>query len=75
LTPNAIESFPKATHTIQSECRIMFDRASVAGDDPANAIQQMKNAIGKIEPFEIVVEARDFMYPSEVKKRPKSWRL
>jgi acetylornithine deacetylase/succinyl-diaminopimelate desuccinylase-like protein len=68
LTPNAIESFPKATHTIQSECRIMFDRRLLPGDDPAKAIQQMKDAIGKIEPFQIEVQPRDFMYPSEVKK-------
>jgi acetylornithine deacetylase/succinyl-diaminopimelate desuccinylase-like protein len=68
LTPNAIESFPKATHTIQSECRIMFDRRLLPGDDPKKAIQQMVDAIGKIEPFEIKVQPRDFMYPSEVKK-------
>ncbi|HEY3165806.1 MAG TPA: M20/M25/M40 family metallo-hydrolase [Candidatus Binatia bacterium] len=68
LTPNAIESYPKATHTIQSECRIMFDRRLLPGDDPAKAIQQMKDAIGKIEPFQIEVQPRDFMYPSEVKK-------
>jgi acetylornithine deacetylase/succinyl-diaminopimelate desuccinylase-like protein len=66
LTPNAIESFPKATHTIQSECRIMFDRRLLPGDDPKKAVQQIRNAIGKIEPFEIEVEPRDFMYPSEV---------
>jgi acetylornithine deacetylase/succinyl-diaminopimelate desuccinylase-like protein len=68
LAVNAIESFPKATHTIQSECRIMFDRRLLPGDDPAKAIQQMKDAIGEIEPFEIQVEPRDFMYPSEVRK-------
>jgi acetylornithine deacetylase len=68
LTPNAIESFPKATHTIQSECRIMFDRRLLPGDDPANAIRQMQDAIGRIDPFEVAVEARDFMYPSEVGK-------
>ena len=68
LTPNAIESFPKATHTIQSECRIMFDRRLLPGDDPKKAIQQMERAIGKIEPFEIEVQPRDFMYPSEVQK-------
>ena len=66
LTPNAMESFPKATHTIQSECRIMFDRRLLPGDDPKKAVQQMRDAIGKIEPFEIEVEPRDFMYPSEV---------
>lgn len=68
LTPNAIESFPKATHTIPSECRIMFDRRLLPGDDPRKAIQQMVGAIGKIEPFEIEVQPRDFMYPSEVDK-------
>lgn len=68
LTPNAIESFPKATHTIQSECRIMFDRRLLPGDDPKNAIRQMQDAIGKIEPYEIEVQPRDFMYPSEVGK-------
>ena len=68
LTPNAIESFPKATHTIQSECRIMFDRRLLPGDDPEKAIQQIIDTIGKIEPFEIEVQPRDFMFPSEVKK-------
>jgi acetylornithine deacetylase/succinyl-diaminopimelate desuccinylase-like protein len=68
LAPNAIESFPKATHTIQSDCRIMFDRRLLPGDDPERAIQQMRDAIGKIAPFEIEIEARDFMYPSEVGK-------
>jgi acetylornithine deacetylase/succinyl-diaminopimelate desuccinylase-like protein len=68
LTPNAIESFPKATHTIQSECRITFDRRLLPGDDPRKAIQQMRDAIGKIEPFEIEIQPRDFMYPSEVGK-------
>ena len=68
LAPNAIESFPKATHTIQNECRVMFDRRLLPGDDPKNAIKQMKDAIGKIEPFEIEVAPRDFMYPSEVGK-------
>jgi acetylornithine deacetylase/succinyl-diaminopimelate desuccinylase-like protein len=68
LTANAIESFPKATHTIQSECRIMFDRRLLPGDDPAKAVQQMVDAIGKIDPFEIAVQPRDFMYASEVGK-------
>jgi len=68
LTANAIESFPKATHTIQNECRIMFDRRLLPGDDPTKAIEQMKDAIGVIEPFEIEVQPRDFMYPSELAK-------
>src|SRR4029077_9841728 len=68
MTPHAIESFPKATHTIQSECRIMIDRRLLPGDDPKKAIQQMRDAIGQIEPFEIEIQPRDFMYSSEVRK-------
>jgi len=68
LAPNAIESFPKATHTIQSECRIMFDRRLLPGDDPKKAVQQMIDAIGKMEPYEIEVQPKDFMYPSEIGK-------
>lgn len=66
LTPTSIESFPKATHTIQSECRLVFDRRLLPGDDPAEAIAQMEKAIGSIEPFAVEVKRRDFMYPSEV---------
>jgi len=42
LTTNAIESFPKATHTIQSECRMMFDRRLLPGDDPQAAVEQLE---------------------------------
>lgn len=68
LAANAIESFPKATHTIQSECRIMFDRRLLPGDDPERAVRQMIDAIGKIEPYEIEVQPKDFMHPSELSK-------
>ena len=66
LTPTSIESFPKATHTIQSECRIVFDRRLLPGDDPDKAVQQMRAAIGDLEPFAVEVHRKDFMYPSEV---------
>jgi len=68
LTPTSIESFPKATHTIQSECRVVFDRRLLPGDDPKEAIEQLEKAIGIIEPYTIEVKRRDFMYPSEVSK-------
>ncbi len=68
LTPTSIESFPKATHTIQSECRIVFDRRLLPGDDPNEALQQLKRTIGTLDPFVVSVERKDFMYPSEVAK-------
>jgi acetylornithine deacetylase/succinyl-diaminopimelate desuccinylase-like protein len=72
LTPNSIESFPKATHTIQSECRIVFDRRLLPGDDPEQAVEQIRTAIGTIDPFVVEVERRDFMHPSEVAKDAES---
>ena len=72
LTPTAIDSFPKATHTIQSECRIVFDRRLLPGDDPDKALQQIKAAIGTVEPFAVEVGRKDFMYPSEVAKDAES---
>jgi acetylornithine deacetylase/succinyl-diaminopimelate desuccinylase-like protein len=68
LTPTSIESFPKATHTIQSECRIVFDRRLLPGDDADRAVDQVRSAIGVLEPFAVEVERKDFMYPSEVAK-------
>ncbi len=68
LTPTSIESSPKSTHTIQSECRIVFDRRLLPGDDPDEAVRQLERAIGRIEPFTVEVHRRDFMYPSEVAK-------
>jgi acetylornithine deacetylase/succinyl-diaminopimelate desuccinylase-like protein len=68
LTPTSIESFPKATHTIQSECRIVFDRRLLPGDDPNEALQQLERTIGPLDPFVVSVERKDFMYPSEVAK-------
>jgi acetylornithine deacetylase/succinyl-diaminopimelate desuccinylase-like protein len=68
LTATSIESFPKATHTIQSECRIVFDRRLLPGDDPEGALRQLEETIGQVEPFTVEVKRRDFMYPSEVAK-------
>ncbi len=69
LTATSIESFPKATHTIQSECRIKFDRRLLPGDDPDEAVQQLERAIGNLKPFALEVNRKDFMYPSEVSKQ------
>ena len=66
LTPTSIESFPKATHTIQNECRIVFDRRLLPGDHPGDAIDQLKTAVGNLAPFQIEAQQKDFMYPSEV---------
>ena len=66
LTPTAIESFPKSTHTIPSECHIKMDRRLLPGDDADAAVAQIAEAIGGIEPCEVTLEKEEFMYPCEV---------
>src|ERR1044071_6654686 len=34
LTPTSIRSWPEATHTVQDEVRLVFDRRLLPGDDP-----------------------------------------
>ncbi len=68
LTPIRIESFPKATHTVQDRCEINLDRRLLPGDDPDQAVQQVREAIGETGPFKAVVEKGISMYPSEVSK-------
>ena len=38
LTPTAVRSWPEATHTVQDEVRLVFDRRLLPGDDPQAAI-------------------------------------
>lgn len=68
LTPTAIESYPKATHTIPAECHIKMDRRLLPGDDADEAVRQLAEAIGHIDPYEVTLEKEEFMYPCEVGK-------
>ncbi|MEE8077330.1 MAG: M20/M25/M40 family metallo-hydrolase [Candidatus Binatia bacterium] len=68
LTPTFIESLPKATHTIPSECRILLDRRLLPGDDSDQAIKDLENTIGNLEPFSVEVQRKDFMYPCEISR-------
>ncbi|MCZ6549394.1 MAG: M20/M25/M40 family metallo-hydrolase [Deltaproteobacteria bacterium] len=68
LTPTSIESLPKATHTIPSECRILLDRRLLPGDESDQAIKDLEQAIGNLDPFSVELQRKDFMYPCEVPK-------
>ena len=37
LTPTSMRSWPEATHTVQDEVRLVFDRRLLPGDDPQPA--------------------------------------
>jgi acetylornithine deacetylase len=66
LTSTSIKSFPDATHTIQNECRLVFDRRLLPGDNPADVIAEISTAIGDIPPYRIEVVEGPVTYPSEV---------
>lgn len=66
LSATSIESLPKATHTIPSQCRILLDRRLLPGDDPEQAVRAVEAIVGKVDPFTVEVQGRAFTYPSEV---------
>ncbi len=68
LTATSIESLPKATHTIPSECRVLLDRRLLPGDDPTQAVRELELAVGKTDPYSVELTGKEFMYPSEVSK-------
>jgi len=66
LVSTSIKSFPDATHTIQNECHIIYDRRLLPGDDPEAAVEQIRQAIGDISPYKVEVHRGSVTLPSEV---------
>lgn len=66
LTSTSIKSYPDATHTIQNECRLVFDRRLLPGDDVGQVVDEVRKAIGAMMPFEIEVKQGPVTFPSEV---------
>ena len=66
LTSTSIKSFPDATHTIQNECRLVFDRRLLPGDDIAAIVDEVKQTITGDEPHEVEVIQGPVTFPSEV---------
>ena len=52
LTPTAMRSWPEATHTVQDEVRLVFDRRLLPGDDPQAAFAAVAAAAGIGEPWD-----------------------
>jgi acetylornithine deacetylase len=69
LTATAIESFPKATHTIQNEVRLTFDRRLLPRQDPEAAFAQVERAVGEIGgPWRVEARRGAYMYPCEISR-------
>ena len=69
LTATAVESFPKATHTIQNEVRLTFDRRLLPRQDPETAFAQISHAVELIDgPWRVEVKRGAYMYPCEISR-------
>ena len=66
LTPTAVHSGPDATHTVPDLVEIVIDRRLLPGDDPEEALADIRGATGEIEGWDIDVEPGPLMYPAEV---------
>ncbi len=66
LTPTAIESSPKATHTVPDEVRITFDRRLLPGETPDGAFDQIRAAIMLTKPWNVEYRRGPVMYPNEI---------
>ncbi|MCM3715910.1 M20 family metallopeptidase [Halalkalibacter oceani] len=66
LTSTSIKSFPDATHTIQNECRLVFDRRLLPGDDVAAIVGEVEQTIAGHEPYKVDVVQGPVTFPSEV---------
>lgn len=66
LTPTAVRSWPEATHTVQDEVRLVFDRRLLPGDDPQAAFAAIAAAAEIGDPWQVKTEFGPFMYPAEI---------
>jgi len=66
LTPTAIDSSPKATHTVPDQVRITFDRRLLPGEDPEAAYKAIISKFSLPQPWSLTFERGPVMYPNEL---------
>jgi acetylornithine deacetylase/succinyl-diaminopimelate desuccinylase-like protein len=66
LTPTAVHSSPNATHTVPDLVEVTIDRRLLPGDDPTEALGDIRQALEGIEGWEVDLEPGPLMYPSDV---------
>jgi acetylornithine deacetylase len=66
LTPTAIDSSPKATHTVPDAVRITFDRRLLPGEEPEAAFRRIREAVSIEPPWAIEFVRGPVMYPNEI---------
>lgn len=75
LTPTALSTEPRATHTVPALARITVDRRLRPGDSPEAALAELQGFVGPVPPFEITYETGPFMYPYELAPEDRLPRL
>lgn len=66
LTPTAIDSSPKATHTVPDTVAVTYDRRLLPGEDPQAALASIQGAIKLGEPWRVECKLGPVMYPNEL---------
>jgi len=66
LTPTAMRSWPEATHTVQDEVRLVFDRRLLPGDDPQAVFATIAAAADIGAPWTVETTFGPFMHPAEL---------
>lgn len=66
LTCTSIRTGPEATHTVQSEATMIFDRRLMPGEDPLAVLDDLRSRFFLDPPLRITVEPGPFMYGSLV---------
>jgi acetylornithine deacetylase/succinyl-diaminopimelate desuccinylase-like protein len=66
LTCTSIKTGPNATHTVQSDGWMVFDRRLMPNEEPEVVLEGLRNSFQIDPPLVVTVERGPFMYGSEV---------
>jgi acetylornithine deacetylase len=66
VTPTSLHTGPEATHTVQDTAVLTIDRRLVGSHSAAEALADVRQAIGDLSPFGAEVEAGPFMHPARL---------
>ena len=69
VVPYQITYSPLAPHTLPESAFIRVDRRLLPGDEPAEATEEVRRAIGDMAPYEVIVEEGNHMWPAVVDPR------
>ena len=73
--PYQVSYSPLAPHTLPEAAFLRIDRRLLPGDDPAEAVAEIRRAIGDMSPYEVVVEQGNHMLPALVDPANRGVRL